>query len=191
MDVLEAIRGRRATRSFSTEPVDRDTIGDLVDLAICAPSALNRQPWSFAVIEGRERLALLEEAARSAWLNEDGPVLSSQPQEVAEHVSALLESGFPIFHDAPAAILMLAPRDDITALIDTSLAAQTLMLAAHGMGLGTCPVALAGPYFDLPATLEELGLPGGVEVLLTILVGKIAGPSPDMPPRREPIVHWC
>ena len=191
MDVLEAIRTRRAIRSYSSEPVDRKTIADLIDLAIRAPSALNRQPWSFAVIEGRERLADLEAAARASWLDEDGAVLASQPPEVAEHVRDLLESGFPIFHDAPAVILMLAPSDDTTALIDTALASQTLMLAAHGMGLGTCPVALSGPYFNLPSTLAELGLPADVRVLLTILIGNVAGPLPGMPARREPTVHWC
>ncbi len=191
MDVLQAIRSRRAIRSYSSEPVDKKTISDLIDLAICAPSALNRQPWSFAVIEGRERLADLETAARAAWLDEDGALLASQPPEVAEHVRGLLQAGFPIFHEAPAAILMLAPRDDTTALIDTALAAQTLMLAAHGMGLGTCPVALSGAYFNVPATLADLGLPADVQVLLTVLIGNVAGPRPDMPARREPTVYWC
>lgn len=191
MDVLEAIRGRRAVRSYSSEPVERETLADLIDLAVCAPSALNRQPWSFAVIEGRERLAELDDVVRAAWLDEDGAVLASQPPDVAEHVRELLKSGFAIFHDAPAVILMLAPRDDMTAYIDTTLAAQTLMLAAHGMGLSTCPVALSVPYFNLPSTLEDLGLPADVRVLLTVLVGKGAGPSPDMPARREPTVHWC
>ena len=64
MDMLEAIRGRRAIRSFSGEPVERDTIAYLIDLAICAPSALNRQPWSFAVIEGRERGGVVLSTAR-------------------------------------------------------------------------------------------------------------------------------
>ena len=191
MDVIEAIRGRRAIRSYTSEPVERKTIADLIDLAVCAPSALNRQPWSFAVIEGRERLAMLEDVVRAAWLDDDGAVLSSQPPQIAEHVRQLLESGFRIFHDAPAVILMLAPRDDMTAYIDTALAAQTLMLAAHGMGLGTCPVGLSVPYFNLPSTLDDLGLPSDVRVLLTVVVGTGAGPSPDMPVRRTPTVHWC
>jgi len=191
MEVLEAIRTRRAIRSYSPEPIDTKTITDLIDLAICAPSALNRQPWSFAVIEGRERLAALEAAARASWLDEEGAVLASQPPEVAAHVRELLEAGFPIFHNAPAAILMLAPSGDTTALIDTALAAQTLMLAAHGMGLATCPVALSGPYFNLPSTLVELGLPTDVRVLLTILIGKADGPAPDMPARSKATVYWC
>lgn len=191
MDLVQAIRGRRAVRSYTSEPVEKETIRELIDLAVCAPSALNRQPWSFAVIEGRARLAELETTVRASWLDEDGAVFATQPPGVVEHVQELLDSGFPIFHGAPAAVLLLAPRDDRTAYIDTALAAQNLMLAAHGMGLSTCPVGLAEPYFNLPSTLAELGLPADVRVLLTVLVGTSAGAVPDMPTRREPLVHWC
>ncbi|MDH4075042.1 MAG: nitroreductase family protein [Acidimicrobiia bacterium] len=191
MDVLEAIRTRRAIRSYRPDPVDKATLTEVIGLATCAPSGLNRQPWSFAVIEGRERLADLETAARAAWLDDDGAVLASQPPAVAQHVRELLEAGFPIFHDAPAAIVLLVPSGDRMATIDTALAGQTLMLAAHGMGLATCPVALGNLYLNLPQTRADLGLPADGEVMLTILIGTADGPWPDMPARHEPTVYWC
>ncbi len=190
MDVMEAIRTRRAIRSYRPDPVDKATLTEVIGLATCAPSGLNRQPWSFAVIEGRDHLASLESAARAAWLG-DETVFASQPPEVARHVKELIEAGFPIFHDAPAAILLLVPQGDQMARIDTALAGQTLMLAAQALGLATCPVALANAYLNLPSTRAALGLPDDVEVLLTILIGTADGPWPDMPPRQEPTIHWC
>lgn len=189
MDVMQAIRTRRAIRSYRPDPVDKATLTELIGLAVCAPSGLNRQPWSFAVIEGRDHLASLETAARAAWLDDEA-VLASQPPAVAQHVKELMEAGFPIFHGAPAAVLLLVPRGDQMALIDTAFAGQTLMLAAQGMGLATCPVALANAYLNLPSARADLGLPDDVEVMLTILIGTADGPWPDMPARQDPTIHW-
>jgi nitroreductase len=111
---------------------------------------------------------------------------------VAQHVKELLEAGFSIFHGAPAAIVLLAPGGgDLMATVDTALAAQTLMLAAHGKGLANRPVALANAYLNLPSTRAELGLPDDTEVMLTVLIGTADGPWPEMPARHEPTVHWC
>ena len=56
MDVIEAIYHRRAVREYTSEPVDRETLKFLVDAAIQAPSAVNQQPWSFAVVREQDLL---------------------------------------------------------------------------------------------------------------------------------------
>lgn len=191
MSVLKAIRSRRAIRSYRPDPVDRATITELIDLAVCAPSGLNRQPWSFAVIEGRDRLASFEAPARTALFDEAAANPGSPLAAVVGQLRELLEGGFLIFHGAPAAVLMLAPEGDKMALLDTALAAQNLMLAAEELGLATCPVGLSGAYFNRPSTRAELGLPADAEVVLTILLGHPDGPPPEMPARREPTIHGC
>jgi nitroreductase len=52
MDVLDAIRNRRAIRAYRDEPVDRSTLRAVLESAVWAPSGMNRQPWSFFIIEG-------------------------------------------------------------------------------------------------------------------------------------------
>jgi len=55
MDVMRAIETRRSIRRFKTEPVPRQAIEQLLDLATKAPSAKNAQPWSFVVLEGQKK----------------------------------------------------------------------------------------------------------------------------------------
>ena len=61
MEFMEAIYSRRAVREFTTEPVDRNPLRQLIDAAVQAPSAVNQQPWSFFVVQQQALLA------RSIW----------------------------------------------------------------------------------------------------------------------------
>ena len=58
MDLLKAIEERRSTRGFLDKPVGRDILETLLRLATQAPSAINLQPWEFAVVSGEERKRL-------------------------------------------------------------------------------------------------------------------------------------
>ena len=56
MDLFEAIRTRRSIRSFTDEPVSQEDMDRMLEAAMCAPSANNRQLWHFVVIRDREML---------------------------------------------------------------------------------------------------------------------------------------
>lgn len=56
MNALEAIKARRSVRSFEPLPVRTADVRNLLDAAVHAPSALNGQPWAFAVVQDRELL---------------------------------------------------------------------------------------------------------------------------------------
>ena len=58
MDIIGAIEARRSIRRFKADPVPRQTIERLLDLATKAPSAKNAQPWSFIVLEGEKKNAV-------------------------------------------------------------------------------------------------------------------------------------
>lgn len=68
MDVKEAILGRRAVRAYTREPVREDTLHRLIDAAVCAPSAVNEQPWTFAVVRDQGLLNRVSDAAKSHML---------------------------------------------------------------------------------------------------------------------------
>ncbi len=53
MEVLEAIRTRRSIRSFTSTPVPRKVLEELLENCLWAPSASNTQPWEFAVLGGK------------------------------------------------------------------------------------------------------------------------------------------
>jgi nitroreductase len=66
MDVLEAIRTKRATRQFTSQPVPDDTIRRIVDAGRRSQSSKNDQPWTFVVVRDRETLKQLSECGRYA-----------------------------------------------------------------------------------------------------------------------------
>ena len=54
-DFFEVVARQRACRSFSTDPVDDDTIARVLTAATFAPSAENKQPWEFVVVRDARR----------------------------------------------------------------------------------------------------------------------------------------
>ncbi len=57
MELMDAIGNRRAVREYTDASVERAAIDRVIDVAILAPSAMNLQPWAFAVLLNRERIA--------------------------------------------------------------------------------------------------------------------------------------
>lgn len=72
MDVMDAIYGRRSVRAYTDKPLDRKLIEDLLRAAVQAPSAHNTQPWSFMLIQDRNRLESLSAEAKAHLLSEYG-----------------------------------------------------------------------------------------------------------------------
>ena len=138
MDVLDCIAQRYSVRGYRPDPVNDETLAKVLEAARLAPTAANRQPFRVIVIHvaGRE-----EELARVY--------------------------GQPWFVQAPLVLAVVAvpgeawrrmdgkPYDEV----DATIAMDHLILAAAGLGLGTCWVAA----FDPTAAREVLGLPDDVE----------------------------
>jgi nitroreductase len=71
MDIVEAIRTRRSIRGFKPDPVPKKVIGEILEIASRAPSAMNTQPWEFTVLTGD----VLEDVRRGSveMLNSEPP----------------------------------------------------------------------------------------------------------------------
>jgi len=65
MDLLKAINERKSARAFRPDPVPRETIEEILKVAICAPSAINLQPWEFIVVTGEEKERLSRKLIKS------------------------------------------------------------------------------------------------------------------------------
>jgi len=59
MDVLEAIRTKRAVRQFSDRPVPEEVMDNILDAGRRSQSSKNSQPWQFVVVRDRAKLAEL------------------------------------------------------------------------------------------------------------------------------------
>jgi F420 biosynthesis protein FbiB-like protein len=177
-------RSRRSIRGFAPDPVPRETIFRLLEIACQAPSAHNRQPWRFVVLErGDRRDRLLEALGRRflAAMEADGV---TRPE-----AEMRLERSQQRLRDAPWLVLLclttremdVYPDDERSqaehtmAVQSAALAGGHLLLAAHAEGLASC--WMCAPLFAPDTVREELALPMDWEPQAAILLGIPAEPG--------------
>jgi nitroreductase len=147
MDVEDAIRSRRTHKAFAPEPVPRELLDELLELARWAPNHHLTNPWRFRVL-GPIALARLKNAA--------GPEAAGKLDRAPTLVAAtVVRSEDPI-----------QDQEDLCA---TACAIFAVLLSAHGRGL-------AG-YWRTPAVLrtarglEALGIPPGERFVALVHLG--------------------
>ena len=217
MDVIQAIRQRKSIRGYKPDPVPRDILMDVLNLAIHAPSALNIQPWKMAVITGEVldgiKRSNVEMLASGMIPNPDiliGPfkdVFRQRQVDLAIQIFKLMgiaredsgkrvqwmQRGFRFF-DAPAAIILSLDKSlGESCLFDIGTICQTICLAALSYGLGTC-IEDQGIMF--PEVVRKFAhIPESERIIIGIAIGY---PDWDFPAnkletKREPvenIVDW-
>jgi nitroreductase len=184
MDLKEAIYCRRAVRAFTVEPVDDETIHQLIDAAIQAPSSINEQPWSFTVVRDQTLLDRISAEAKTHMLKTTPAGLLSH------HFKDILDdSKFQVFYHAPVLIVIASVSEGPWAVIDCSLAAENLMLAARAAGLGTCWIGFAQGWLGTPQGKVALNLPATYLPVAPIIVGHPQAFPPPVP-RKVPEVRW-
>ncbi len=183
MDVMQAIRHRRSVRDYEPEAPSREDIEALIDAAIAAPTAANRQFWSFSVISDR---ALLDRMSREA----KAYMTTSKPLDLPEHLyEKLADPAFHVFYHAPVLILISAKKNAPWGAEDCALAAQNIMLAALASNLGTCWIGLCQPFLDAPQGRALIGLADDEAPVAPIIVGRPASIAPPTP-RKPPNIRW-
>jgi nitroreductase len=186
VDVFDAIYHRHAVRQYSERGIDRATVERLLDAAIQAPSAMNQQPWAFAIAQGKERLAGFSDLVRAnllAQFTSDSPL--------ARYRAMLENPGFNVFYGASTLIVVLARPPGLNCNEDCCLAAQNLMLAAYALGLGTCPIGFARPWLNTTAGKQALAIPAAYEAIMPIAIGYPQGEIEIHPRKPAEVVSWC
>jgi len=184
MNLHEAIHNRRATRQFTNEPVSEETIRQLIEAAIQAPSAVNAQPWFFSIVRDKALLTRISNASKSH--------LSKAPPAgvPSHHLQELLaDPNFDIFYAAPTLMVISSVTGGQWAVEDCSLAAQNLMLTAHEVGLGTCWIGFAQAWLETPEGKSAIRLPESHVPVAPIIIGHPKKPPPPVP-RKEPRIEW-
>jgi len=184
MDAVACIQTRMSIRGFTKEPVPREILEKVIDTARWSPSYKNSQPWEVIILSGTKKEGLskmlveLLDSGVTPCPDLDAP--ESWPEAEQARINHLFArrkelTGIDLtapgmitkakkanfrFYGAPQAIYLF---QDSTlsqwSLFDLGLFAQSLMLAAHALGLGTVPQAFvtdyAGEikkYLDIPKT---------------------------------------
>jgi len=205
--IYELMQTRRSVRRFRSECPSRQQVMKLIEAAITAPSASNKQPWRFLIITNRQVIESLAVRVREAV---DRIARHIEPQSVEAFRS--YGDYFTRFENAPVVIVTLFRRltvlshlvdaslssDDRerigrmerdSGLIGVAMAMQNLLLMAHECGLGAS--GLTGPLVADDHIRRILDVQPSLEVAALIAVGFAAEdpPAPDRKPSGK-VVTW-
>lgn len=177
-ELLELLRSRRSIRRTSGRPIARPLLEELLEAAIWAPSAHNRQPWRFAVVESAGARQQLAEAMAAAWrrdLAADGEAAELVERRAAiSHAricgaAALVVAALSMEEMDTYADARRAHAEWTMAVQSTALACQNLLLAAHAAGLGAC--WMCAPLFVPDLVRATLALPADWQPQALITLG--------------------
>lgn len=211
--VEKAIASRRAVRAFLPDPVDPALVRRLIELAAQAPSGTNMQPWRLRVLGPKVRARL--EGALVAALDDPSPREEEYryyPATLREpYLSRRRKVGWDLygllgvakgdhagmrrqteanlrFFGAPVALMLTIDRDlEIGSWLDLGGFIQTLLIAAQGHDLDSCPQAIFASFHGI--VRRELAIPQSEVVVCGIALGKAdpEAPANRLVPEREPV----
>ena len=179
--VLDAIYQRRSVRSYDAKPIHRTAIHSLLAAAVRAPTAVHQEPWAFVVVQDPDRLKRLSDRAKVLFLDE---VHRAHLDRGGHALDAFERPEFNIFYNAGTLIVICGPTAGPFVTADCWLAAQNLMLAAYGMGLGSCVIGSAVLGLNTPEARAELGIPPDMSAVAPIIVGVPADEGAATPRRK-------
>ena len=156
--VLETIRSRRVTRVFDERPVGDAALLHVLEAGRWATSGGNRRIHPFLVVRDPRTIARLRAVT---------PGMFSTPAVLIVICTDAVQ----------AAKELIQLEHDRTTWIDVGTAAMNMMVAAHALGLGSCPVT----SFSHGAVSVVLGLPSTIEPELFLLLGHRREPARPLP----------
>jgi nitroreductase/NAD-dependent dihydropyrimidine dehydrogenase PreA subunit len=167
------LRSRRSIRCYQPQPVSREKLLELMDIARFAPSGGNSQGISYLVIDRPETLRNLTEQTIT-WMEapaqKNSPGFKSYAQYVHMYRNAARDS---ILRDAPALVLGTAAKSFPRGRENTLFALAYVELYAPTIGLGTCWAGLleAAAFSGYTPLLELLGVPADKQLTGALMVG--------------------
>jgi nitroreductase len=161
MDFFNVIENRKSTRKYNSErPVDEQKLRMILNAGRLAPSAANRQPWTFYVVSSAGNLEKIRKCYGKNW-----------------------------FDDAPHVIIVAGRRNDAWSRTsdgynsletDLTIAMDHIILAAEAAGLGTCWIAA----FD-PEKLKQTGIVDNDEEVFAITPLGYPADGDDITPQKN------
>jgi len=160
MEFFDLIGKRYSVRAYQPEPVEKEKLARILEAAVIAPTAANRQPFRLIVIPTGGREDALKRIYPRDWFAQAPLVICACAMEA----EAWRRRDGKSYVD-----------------VDVTIAMDHLILAAHDLGLGTCWIGA----FDPQAAREVLGLEPGLEPIAFTPLGYPA--DEPRPKKRRPL----
>ena len=168
-ETTKTIFSRKSVRNYVEATVSPETLEFLVKAGMAAPSAMDRRPWEFIVINDKATIKKLHDALPYAKM-------------VGKAGHAIVVAG-----DLEK---QAGGKDSAFWIMDCSAAAQNILLAAESLGLGAVWTAVYPDAGRMKSVVEILGLPSNIIPLAFIPVGKPAGTDKPKDKYDKEKIHW-
>ena len=162
MELYDGLISRRSIRRYTGEKIGEDQIKAIIRAGMYAPSARNRRPWHFIIVDDREVLKKIMK------IHPYSAMLSEASHAVVVCGDEKLENG-PGYYK-----------------LDCSAATQNMLLAAHAMDLGAVWLGVEPRKERITGISSILALPDHIHPLSIVSVGVPVKISKEVPERFEP-----
>lgn len=147
MEALENLFKRRSIRKYENRPLSPEDLKTILEAAQFAPSAVNKQPWHFIIVNRRE--------------------LMDKIMEIHPHARMLETASHAVIICGDEKL----QHDDGYWIADCGAATQNLLLAAHAVGAGSCWVGLYPREQRMKDIAALFGLPGHIKPFALVSLG--------------------
>jgi len=179
MKLSEAIMTRRSVRTYRDKPVEDEKLQAVLDAVRMAPSWANMQCWRMVVVKDRSTREKISDLSYvESYFAPKG--YKSNPSKKALAAAPVVI----VFCADPAQSGVL--WDQNYYLVDAGIAAQNLMLAARGQGLGTVFVGV----YDEEKLKKLLNIPAAIRIIGLLPLGYPTEEKKDGP-KRKPLDEIC
>jgi nitroreductase len=167
MDFKTLLKSRRSIRDFRDQNVPLSVVKEILQDTCLAPTASNRQPCRFVIIQDREWIKKLSAESKHNLLAD----LAQNPESpLKQYEAGLRDVKYNVFYNAPCLVLVVGPSDVFSLDVDCGLTVAYFMLSAVSRGLGTCWIGL-GAHIRDRQILTEIGVPDGYRIVAPIILG--------------------
>jgi nitroreductase len=153
-ETLQVIKNRRSIRGFNPEQIKDEELKEIIDAAIYAPSATNKQPWHFTVVQNKDILELLNKSFKEIARKSDNEYV----RRVGENEK------FHVFYNAPTVILVSGDESNHYAAVDCAAAVENMLIAAEALDIGSCWIGFIAYLLNSEEGrkyMEKLEIPEG------------------------------
>lgn len=163
MDTLQLLKSRRSIRKYKDKEVEKEKILTCLEAARWAPSASNKQPWEFLIVQDKKTRKKLADIHPYAKFVEESPVVFVPLTNPEIHSK---------YH-----------------MSDTALTIMHFMIQAHAEGLGTCWAGVINTEIE-PKIKELLGIPDHLHVLALVALGYPDQKRTSNRKELSELIHW-